>query len=55
MDNTIRVAELLTQLGQELGLTVVVATHDVEVAARMRSVYRIRGGRVDVADGVGLR
>lgn len=44
--NTRIVADLLATLGEDGGLTVLVATHDPEVAARMQGLLTIGAGKV---------
>lgn len=45
-DNTVRVADLLIELGVREGVTVVVATHDPEVARRMPVVFHLLDGNI---------
>jgi len=51
-DNTVRVVDLLHAARAELGTTVVVVTHDPEVAGRMDRTLTIRDGRIG-AEGRG--
>ncbi|HEX7243583.1 MAG TPA: ABC transporter ATP-binding protein [Longimicrobiaceae bacterium] len=41
-----RIVELLTELNRELGTTLVLVTHDMELAGRARRVIRLADGRV---------
>ena len=45
-DNSLRVAELLVRIAERDGVCVIVATHDVEVAARLPRQLRLAGGRL---------
>ena len=46
---------LLTQLNQERGLTVLIATHDEEIARRVPRVIHLRDGRITGEDDNGKR
>ncbi|WP_310391439.1 ABC transporter ATP-binding protein [Hymenobacter sp.] len=48
-DTSERVVNLLFELNREAGTTLVLVTHDLELAARTQRVLRLRGGKV-VAD-----
>ncbi|CUR56402.1 putative ABC transporter, ATP-binding protein [metagenome] len=48
-ENTIRVAEVLGDIGRQAGVTVVIATHDPLVAAAVDRVYHLRHGTVNEA------
>ena len=49
-DTSQRVEELLFELNRESGTTLVLVTHDLELAGKTQRVIRLRGGRV-VEDG----
>jgi putative ABC transport system ATP-binding protein len=52
--NSVRVVELLERLVAERGQTVILVTHDPVVAAAARRVVRMRDGRVEADDPVGV-
>lgn len=47
------VMDLLLDIRQSRGVTLLLATHDMTIAARADRVLRLRGGRVDGADAPG--
>ena len=50
-DSGAEVMNLLEELWKDEGLTILVVTHDQEVAARARRIVRMRDGRI-IADEV---
>ena len=44
-----RVVNLLFELNREAGTTLVLVTHDLELAARTQRILRLRGGEVVAA------
>lgn len=51
-DTSANVVDLIFELNREAGTTLVLVTHDLELAARTQRIIRIRGGAV-VSDSVG--
>jgi ABC-type lipoprotein export system ATPase subunit len=49
VDNTVRIADILVELGRRDGLVVVVATHDPRVAERLDHRVRLAGGKLVAA------
>jgi ABC-type lipoprotein export system ATPase subunit len=49
-ENGARVLALLAELNQELGITILLATHALEVAAAAGRVMRMRDGKFITAD-----
>jgi putative ABC transport system ATP-binding protein len=45
-DTSATVVDLLFELNREAGTTLVLVTHDLELAARTQRVIRIKGGQV---------
>lgn len=45
-DTAAYVFDLMLELNQELDTAFLIVTHDTRLAARMRTVYRLRGGRL---------
>jgi ABC-type lipoprotein export system ATPase subunit len=45
-DNSLRVAELLVRIAERDGVSVIVATHDADVASRLPRRLRLAGGRL---------
>jgi predicted ABC-type transport system involved in lysophospholipase L1 biosynthesis ATPase subunit len=41
------VADLLVQLNEEKGVTLIVVTHNPALANRMQNYYELRGGRLE--------
>jgi putative ABC transport system ATP-binding protein len=52
-ENGLRIVELMVELNRELGTTLVLVTHDPELAARARRVIRLKDGGV-VSDSAEL-
>jgi putative ABC transport system ATP-binding protein len=50
-ENGARVLALLAELNQEMGITILLATHALEVASAAARVMRMRDGRFIAADG----
>ncbi len=44
---TERVAELLSEINTKRGVTLVVVTHNSQLAARMQTTYHLRGGKLE--------
>ena len=51
-DTAERVVNLLFELNREAGTTLVLVTHDLELAAKTQRTLRLRGGRVVLVDEV---
>ena len=51
-DTSERVVNLLFELNREAGTTLVLVTHDLELAAKTQRILRLRGGKVVKAVGV---
>jgi putative ABC transport system ATP-binding protein len=49
VDNTVRIADILVELGRRDGLVVVVATHDPRVAERLDHRVQLAGGKLVAA------
>ena len=50
-ETTSVVADLLQQLNEEKGVTLVVVTHNPSLARRMKSYYELRGGKLERQQG----
>jgi ABC-type lipoprotein export system ATPase subunit len=46
-ETTARVADLLAELNEQKGVTLIVVTHNPALAKRMRNYYELRGGRLE--------
>ena len=42
-----KVIQLLFQLNKEAGTTLVIITHDLELAAKTQKIIKLRGGKLD--------
>jgi putative ABC transport system ATP-binding protein len=53
-ERSIEIMELLTRLNRESGITVLMVTHEADMAAYARTVVQFRDGRIDSIDRRGL-
>lgn len=45
-ENAVHITELLFDMNKELGTTLVLVTHNIELARRTQRILRMKGGRI---------